>query len=203
VPLRLRHPIARQEPSTAYELLRDEPIEGVLLAGAAGIGKSDIVLDVIEQARADNWPVLCLRVDRLTAGPSVDSLGEQLELGGSPASVLDAVAEGGPSLLVIDQLDALSLASGRLRELWEPVYTLIRQAQALQGMRVLLACRQFDLDGDFRLRSLTSNRISTQSARSPSSHLASRTWTAPLRQWGSHRAHYPRASASFSESRFI
>ena len=134
-----------------------------MVAGPAGIGKTDIILRVIEHAKADGWPVLCMRVDRLESGASVESLGEQLELPGSPASVLDEVADGGPSLLVIDQLDAVSLASGRLPGLWEPVYSLIRQAAALDGMCVLIACRQFDLEGDWRLRTLTTDRHAIRS----------------------------------------
>jgi len=156
--LRLTHPVHRSEPTVVYEHLLDGSNEGVLVAGPAGIGKTDVILSVVEKAKADGWAVLCMRIDRLEVGATADSLGDYLELPGSPAGVLDAVAQGGPSLLVIDQLDSVSLASGRLPHFWEPVYTLIRQAAALDGMRVLLACRQFDLDGDWRLRQLTSKQ---------------------------------------------
>ena len=72
-----------------------------------------------------------------------------------PANVLAAVAQGRYCVLVIDQLDALSLASGRNTELFDCVYEIVQQAQAHPNMRILLACRKFDLDNDHRLRRLT------------------------------------------------
>ena len=65
------------------------------------------------------------------------------------------MAQGRHCVLVIDQLDALSLASGRNTELFDCVYEIIQQAQAHPNMRILLACRKFDLDNDHRLRRLT------------------------------------------------
>ena len=65
------------------------------------------------------------------------------------------MAQGGYCVLVIDQLDALSLASGRNTELFECVYEIVRQAQVHPNMRILLACRKFDLENDHRLRRLT------------------------------------------------
>jgi hypothetical protein len=67
---------------------------------------------------------------------------------------LGALAGERPSLLVVDQLDAVSLASGRLTDQLDPIVEMITEAGAFPGMRVLLACRQFDLDRDPRLRAL-------------------------------------------------
>jgi hypothetical protein len=154
--VRLRHPIPRAEVRQALELLTSGDRIGVLLAGPAGTGKSDVILQILDAIQALGWPTLALRVDRLEDTARPEGIGEQLGLSTSPAAVLGALAKGAPCLLVVDQLDAVSLASGRLRRLWEPVYALLRQAQAQPGMRVLLASRQFDLDNDHRLRGLTS-----------------------------------------------
>lgn len=153
--VRLRHPIARPEVDEALDLLREGDPTGVLLAGPAGAGKSDVIVGIVERLRADGWLTLAMRVDRMVDAARPEGLGEQLGLPGSPAAVLGAVANGEPCLLIVDQLDAVSLASGRLRRLWEPVYALLRGAQAQPGVRLLLACRQFDLDNDHRLRQLT------------------------------------------------
>ena len=48
----------------------------------------------------------------------------------------------------------MSLASGRLPRQLDPIKEMLRQNQAFAGMRVLMACRQYDLDNDSRLRSL-------------------------------------------------
>ena len=153
--VRLRHPIVRAEAAEVLEVLESGDALGALVAGAAGVGKSEVLDQVLEALQAQGWPLLALRVDRLAETPRPEGIGEQLGLPGSPVAVLGAVAGDRPSLLVVDQLDAVSLASGRLRGLWEPTWAMLEQARAHPGMRVLVACRQFDLDNDPRLRTLT------------------------------------------------
>ena len=113
------------------------------------------MLQVVEELLHAGSPVVAFRADRLEPTQLPDSVGEQIGLPGSPANVLAAVAQGGYCVLVIDQLDALSLASGRNTELFDCVYEIVRQAQAHPNMRILLACRKFDLENDYRLRRLT------------------------------------------------
>jgi len=72
-------------------------------------------------------------------------IGEKLGLGMSPVTALAAVAAGDPCLLVIDQLDAVSFASGHVPAGFHTVVELIQEAVAFPGMRVPLACRGFDL----------------------------------------------------------
>src|SRR5207253_3668663 len=74
---------------------------------------------------------------------------------GSPAPVLAAIAQGQQCLLVLDQLDAVSIASGRATQLFECLEEILQEARGFPNMRVLLACRSFDLDNDHRLRQLT------------------------------------------------
>ena len=128
---------------------------GVLLTGEAGIGKSGVMLQVIEELLDAGTPVVAFRADRLEPTQLPDKVGEQIGLPGSPANVLAAVAQGGHCVLVIDQVDALSLASGRNTDLLDCIYEILRQAQAHPNVRILLACRKFDLDNDHRLRGLT------------------------------------------------
>lgn len=154
--IRLRHPIARAEAVQVVDRLREGETRGVLVSGAAGAGKSEVLNQAIEAFEDDGWVVLAMRADRLTETPRPEGIGEQLGLPGSPVAVLGAVAGDRPSLLVIDQLDAMSLASGRLRGLWEPTWAMLEQARAHARVHVLVACRQFDLNNDRRLRALAS-----------------------------------------------
>ena len=128
---------------------------GVLLTGEAGIGKSGVMLQVVEELLDAGTPVVAFRTDRLEPTQLPDKVGEQIGLPGSPADVLAAVAQGGHCVLVIDQVDALSLASGRNTDLFDCIYEILRQAQGHPNVRILLACRKFDLDNDHRLRGLT------------------------------------------------
>jgi hypothetical protein len=64
------------------------------------------------------------------------------------------MAEGGLSVLVIDQLDALSMASGRNHNLWVIFEDLLEEVRSCPNLKVWLACRLFDLEHDYRLRNL-------------------------------------------------
>ena len=148
--------LPRQEAQAIDERLKESGGKvGVLLAGEAGIGKSGVMLQVVEKLLDAGTPVVAFRADRLEPTQLPDEVGEQIGLPGSPANVLAAVAQGRPCVLVIDQIDALSLASGRNTDLFDCVYGILRQAQAHPNVRLLLACRKFDLDNDYRLRGLT------------------------------------------------
>lgn len=146
--------VARGETRQATDTLDSGSSRGVLLAGEAGVGKSGVILQVLENSRTQSVPTLAFRVDRLDPTLLPEEAGRQLGLPGSPAAVLGTVAQGRSSILVIDQLDSVSLASGRRPELFDVVREIIRQSEAYPEMKVLLACRRFDLDNDHRLRSL-------------------------------------------------
>lgn len=151
--------IPREEARTALDSLTSEDgRRGVLLSGEAGVGKSGVVLQVLENLGKKEIPFLAFRVDRLDPTPLPSAIGQQLELPGSPVAVLGGVSQGRDCVLVIDQLDAVSLASGRHPQFFDGVDELIRQAEAYPQMRLLVACRNFDLENDHRLRRLTNER---------------------------------------------
>jgi len=136
-------------------LISQSAKRGVLLVGEAGVGKSGVLLQVVDKLREQDWPALAFRVDRLVPTQLPKEVGRQIGLPGSPAAVLAGIAQGRDCILVIDQLDAVSLASGRRPSFFDCVGEIIRQAQTHPQMRLLLACRRFDLNNDHRLRRLT------------------------------------------------
>lgn len=150
--------LPRDEVQKAYQILNVPGGKtGVLLVGEAGVGKSGVMFQVVEMLLTDGTPVVAFRADRLQPAQLADKIGEQLGLPGSPANVLAAVAQGRDCVLVIDQLDALSLASGRNSEVFDCIEEIVRQVKVHSNMRILIACRKFDLDNDHRLRSLSGN----------------------------------------------
>jgi hypothetical protein len=96
------------------KLTSQDAKRGVLVAGEAGVGKSGVILQAVEALLKQGVPIIAFRVDgRLEPTDSPDQVGEQLEnLPGSPAHVLANIAQGRDCVLVIDQLDAVSTASG-------------------------------------------------------------------------------------------
>jgi len=145
----------RQEARRAFEILTgDEGKHSVLVSGGAGIGKSGILAQTINILRDANVPYLVFRVDDLTPTLLPKEVGVQLGLPESPADVLANVARYRPSVLIVDQLDDVSRASGRNPDFFQCIDEIIRQATERPGVRLLMACRQFDLQKDNRLREL-------------------------------------------------
>ena len=70
------------------------------------------------------------------SGPRAE-LGTSLRLDGWPVPVLAAAACGGDCLLVIDQLDALSLASGRLPLRFNHIAELFDEVAVVDGEALL------------------------------------------------------------------
>ena len=148
--------IPREEVETVLDMLTSpERTRGVLLTGEAGVGKSGVILQVVESLQDQGLPLITFRVDRLEPTLLPSDVGRQLGLPDSPANVLAAIAQGRDCVLVIDQLDATSLASGRHPQFFDCVSEILQQAQAHPRMRLLLACRKFDVDNDARLRRLS------------------------------------------------
>jgi hypothetical protein len=138
-----------------------ERLRGCILGGAklvwvlgeAGSGKSEVTRDLVRVMRAE-MPVLALRLDHLQHTTTPGELGAHLGLGTDPVHALAAVAQGQDALLVIDQLDALSLISGRRDALLGVIEECLSAATFQSKLRILLACRSFDVEHDHRLRAL-------------------------------------------------
>ena len=100
-------------------------------------------------------PTLVIRLDRLTeADHSAQAVGVRRELPDSPTITLGELAGDQPSVLCIDQLDALSIVSARQQSAWNALKELLDEARNYPNMRILFACRSFDLEQDAQLRAL-------------------------------------------------
>ena len=130
----------------------------VLVSGVAGVGKTSAISQTLAKVTERAWPVLALRVDRVEPAATPSELGKSLGLPASPVSVLDAVAKGRECLLVLDQLDAVSLASGRHPAFFDCIGAMLSQAQNFPNMKVLSGCRRFDIENDHRLRELVGDQ---------------------------------------------
>ena len=127
-----------------------------LVTGTAGVGKTSVISQVLDDAEIHELPMLALRVDRLEPADRPEELGKHLGLPASPVRTLAAVARGQDCLLVVDQLDAVSTASGRNPQFFDCIGAMLEETRQHPNMRVLSACRKFDVDNDIRLRDLVS-----------------------------------------------
>jgi len=145
-------PIPRSEAESAVRSLVGEQRVAVLTA-PAGYGKSGVVAQVILALKERGVLHAVLQADSLH-GPATTDLGKALELPVSPVVALAGLAKGQRCVLLLDQLDAISELSGRSADRWPLVSALLDEAARVPEMRVLIACRCFDLHHDSRLRTL-------------------------------------------------
>ncbi|WP_328634217.1 hypothetical protein [Streptomyces sp. NBC_00356] len=153
----LQPTIDRSETTQLVELINGSD-KLLLLMGHGGGGKSATLHQVYESLDADSVPLLAFRLDRLEPFSSTTELGERIGLGISPVTALAAVAGERPSVLIVEQLDAVSLASGRMPRNFDAVASLVREASAFPAMTIILACRKFDVENDYRIRELVDSK---------------------------------------------
>lgn len=148
----LSPPIERREAADLVGLMTTTRL--ALVVGAGGGGKSSVLYQAAREFETRDAEVLAFRLDRRGAFSSTLELGTQLGLSTSPVTALRMAADGRDAILIIDQLDAVSLASGRLSERYDVIAELIQEAVSVDAMRVILACRLFDVENDHRIRRL-------------------------------------------------
>ncbi|WP_157979723.1 NACHT domain-containing protein [Kribbella monticola] len=151
----LSPPIPRREAHQLFDIAADDSASRVVfLVGTAGGGKSSVLAQLVRDASDSDVPVLAFRLDRTAEFSNTQDLGDKLGLSTSPVAALASIAADESCLLVVDQLDAVSLASGRMPNSFDAIADLIREASAFPNMRIILACRQFDVDNDYRIRNI-------------------------------------------------
>jgi hypothetical protein len=146
--------IPRPEAAAAFDEIRNGTHKFGLFIGIAGLGKTCATAELVQRLLAAGIPCLPLRMDVQTDELTAAGLGKKLQLPASPVDVLNGMADGQMSVLVLDQLDALSLASGKNQNLWEVFDDLLCEIRSCKNMKVWLACRAFELEHDYRLRGL-------------------------------------------------
>ena len=129
--------------------------KGALIVAPGGFGKSCVITQCISRLAARGTQFITLRMDAFTQCSTSRQLGEQLDLPASPAVVLAGMADNATSVLVVDQLDAMSLVSGRNPDIWMAFNELRNDVRSYPHMKMILACRDFDLEHDHQLRPLT------------------------------------------------
>jgi hypothetical protein len=144
----------RKEASHVFDAVVSTEGNGALLIADAGYGKSCVLAQVIELLQFRKMPFVAFKLDSLSECSSSERLGKELGLPESPVKVLSKISQGKPCVLVVDQLDSISLVSGRKTNTWIAFDELRREVLACPGMKLVVACRSFDLNQDYRLRPL-------------------------------------------------
>jgi len=145
--------LPRPELATLQQRIRDESQSVTLLLGEPGCGKSALLARLGRETEAAGMPVLAIKADFLPEDILAQpALGSHLGLPASPLTTIRSLAEAGPVLVLLDQLDALAdlvvKRSARLR----PLLELIHDLAYLPNVHVVASCRAFEQRHDPNLR---------------------------------------------------
>ena len=156
--------IERKETNTLLDWIKQsqEPIgfqdnekRIALLLGKAGSGKSVIMKDILLTLQNDkHYSVLAFKSDIFYDGEDFRDLNGKANLG---CSVIEAVQESAKThktILLIDQIDALSAALSSKRKPLSEMISLINKAAEISNVRVLISCRPYDFYYDYSFSGL-------------------------------------------------
>ena len=121
------------------------------LLGDPGTGKTVIMADLVDKLEAADIPVIGLKADLLFDATETDidkavNFGEKTLLG-----ALNESAATGITVLLVDQVDALSLSLTTQRKPLDEVRKVIFEASQNCNIRVVFSCRKYDWENDLQL----------------------------------------------------
>lgn len=158
-----RHEISRSETTKIVEWITantDEKRLGILI-DKPGSGKTVVMAQVLKELEKQDITVVALKADYLSGVRSATELQERL---GLPLPLETCIRElAGEEYVVVlfDQLDALSVALSQDFATLDLIYGTLLKILEIDRVRVIVSCREFDLNFDPKLSSLTQQRYTT------------------------------------------
>lgn len=157
---KIQPPIRRDEVKSildwiAKDTQTEKPNRVALLYGSAGVGKSVVMHDVLSEIqKREDYLVLGLKTDQIEFD-NTEKLSERMHLTKPLVSVIrDMAQEKSRVVLLIDQIDALSLYLSSNRTSLRSILKLIQQVKEIPHVRVVISCRPYDLDYEPTLNNL-------------------------------------------------
>ena len=136
----------------------DEGRVSVLL-DSAGMGKTVVMSDVLRYLEDDEVTVLGIKADQQLSGVATrNDLRLVLGLPDYVDRVVDRLAAYGPVVVLVDQIDALSLSLSRDQRALDVVLDTVARLRRISNTSVVVSCRTFDLNNDPKLRRVEMNR---------------------------------------------
>lgn len=153
----------RPELATLLEHARKKKGPLVLL-GKPGSGKSALLARMTSTLHAEDVAVLAIKADRLQAEVDTrDKLAKEIGLPTDLARALRASAELRPTVLAIDQLDALGDLVDEQTQRLTVLLQLIEDLTHDGVVAIVMSCRTFDFRHDVRFQRLEAETVELQS----------------------------------------
>lgn len=123
-----------------------------LVTGSPGIGKTVVMNGLFKAAsRREDYLVWGIKADQLASSEILQRDNINVYRGAG-TTILDEIRKIQTSykriVIIVDQLDALSLSLGSDRQLFQTFLNLVRHLTTLGNVRVVISCRLYDLKYD-------------------------------------------------------
>lgn len=130
-----------------------------LLVDQAGMGKTVVLHDVMCVLQSHDLDVLAIKADQqLSNVTSLSDIQASLGLGQSAIEVVERLAKLNRVVVIIDQVDALSLSLARDQRTLDVVIDLVARLRQIANVFIIMSCRIFDLNSDPRLKRMEFSR---------------------------------------------
>jgi hypothetical protein len=125
-----------------------------VITGDAGTGKTNFLTQVYNRLKKGNIPALALKADQIDF-KSLIELKKKNNFSDSIDMLFSKLSdEFDVSVLIIDQLDALSLSLSKDRKQLARYTELLLLISRIQKVKIIVSCRKFDLYSDINLSHL-------------------------------------------------
>ena len=142
--------ISRDETETVLKEL--EQNNNVILHGTAGSGKSGVLYELSQKLIKNNIQYIPVRLDRQEPKNTTKQFGIDIGLPESPTLCLESISCKRPTVLILDQLDALRWTSVHSENALEVCKKIVREIITYRNqgneISVIISCRTFDLEHD-------------------------------------------------------
>lgn len=130
-----------------------------VLLDVAGMGKTVVMGDVLRGLEDAGATVLAIKADAQLSGVADrDGLQVKLDLPDRVERVVRRLAALEKVVVIVDQIDALSLSMARDQRALGVVLETVAKLREVPGVRILFSCRAFDLSNDPNLDRLEVSR---------------------------------------------
>lgn len=136
---------------------RDKNIS--MLLDQAGMGKTVVLHDVLQELEGQHIDVLAIKADQqLSEVTGLAEIQKRLDLPHPPVQIVSRLAQLKPVVILIDQIDALSLSLAHDQQTLNIVLDLVARLRLVPNVRILLSCRIFDRNTDPRLKTVETDQ---------------------------------------------
>ena len=126
-----------------------------MLLDQAGMGKTVVLHDVLQELEGQDIDVLAIKADQqFSKLIDLAEIQKRLDLPHPLVQIISRLAQLKPVVVLIDQIDALSLSLAHDQQTLNIVLDLVARLRLIPNIRILLSCRTFDRNTDPRLKTI-------------------------------------------------